>query len=457
MKILIFMSDNRKLTGDIDVASYESLTAAINFAYATRHGYDFIYYNPYLNGTGNPLYNCVDRNNGKIRHASWSKLLSTKKALELDYDYVVYIDSDCIFKDHDFCLESIINSNPTKLCIFWNNYPWSSTEPCAGFYIAKVTPETKTIFDFWYNCNYPHFNKTHPWEQHALHNFYNTINIAILDNVMFEERPLQILRHIGSDEDKKYNSRIPYFKQYIRRNRIPFKTDMIKTISYSTSDIVKVKMTPNPTFNVLIATLGRPTLQNMLNSLAPQLNTNDCLTIVYDGQSEVPTFNLSELKCTIKQYCEPVALGFWGHGIRNKYAKLLNGRTFVLHADDDNIYKPNVFEFLRNECVDPQCLYITNLDWNMPNTVFKTKKVIEGNIDTACGIIPYKLNTLGTWLPRFGGDGAFYETISQKSTTIKFVDKVIYTMRPHIVNSQSSTDSNQPNTGLKLSFLRKTL
>lgn len=447
------MSDNRRLTADIKTASYESLTAAINFSYATRQGYDFIYYQPYLSGTSNTLYNCVDPNNGKVRHASWSKLLSTKKALELDYEYVVYIDSDCIFKDHAIRLESIIQANTKKLCIFWNNYPWSSTEPCAGFYIAKVAPQTKTIFDFWYNCSYPNFNKTHPWEQHALHNFYKTINIAILDKVMFEETPSQFLRHIGSYEDKKYNSRIPYFNDYIRKHKIPFDMDIIKTTTYNTSDIVNVKINADPSFNVLIATIGRPILQNMLNSLKPQLCENDCLTIVYDGHSTVPSFNLLEFKCKIQQYCEPIALGSWGHGIRNKYASLLRERAFVLHADDDNIYNPDVFEFLRHECTDVLSLYITNIDWNIPNTTYKTKKVVEGTIDTACGIIPYKLNMLGTWLPRFGGDGAFYENISQKAKSIHFIDKVIYTMRPHEKSTPVIVKPKDPM--LKLSFMRK--
>ena len=48
-RILVFMSDNRKLHGSLAGADYNSLVAAINYEYCKKHGYDFIYYRPYLN------------------------------------------------------------------------------------------------------------------------------------------------------------------------------------------------------------------------------------------------------------------------------------------------------------------------------------------------------------------------------------------------------------------------
>ena len=45
--------------------------------------------------------------------------------------------------------------------------------------------------------------------------------------------------------------------------------------------------------NVLIATIGKPILQRMINSLADQLTENDCLTIVFDGHKSIPKFDLS--------------------------------------------------------------------------------------------------------------------------------------------------------------------
>ena len=187
------------------------------------------------------------------------------------------------------------------------------------------------------------------------------------------------------------------------------------------------------TFNVLIATVGRQSLQNMINSLNNQLKEDDCLTIVFDGHSSIPLFDLSQLKCKVKQYFEPTNLGYWGHAIRNKYSELLEKRDFILHADDDDIYMKNTFNFLREKCINTDTLYIGYVKIN--KFIMPIKNIIkEGDIDTACGIIPYDLNLKGQWLERIGGNGAFYEQISLYANKILFLEKIFYIIRPSKVN-----------------------
>jgi hypothetical protein len=184
------------------------------------------------------------------------------------------------------------------------------------------------------------------------------------------------------------------------------------------------------TFNILIATVGRPSLQRMLDSLSPQLEEQDCLTIVFDGHSGIPTFNLSKFNCSIQQYFEPVALGSWGHAIRNKYSTLLEKRDFVMHADDDDIYLPDVFGELRKQCVNPETLYIARMRGPNGYIVPEGPRIIEGHIGTPNGIIPYSLNIQGNWLPRFGGDGAFYTQLSKLSKNTEYLQTLIYQIRP---------------------------
>lgn len=189
------------------------------------------------------------------------------------------------------------------------------------------------------------------------------------------------------------------------------------------------------TFNVLIATIGRPSLQRMLDSLLPQLTEQDCLTIVFDGNSELPYFDFTHAKCKVNQYCEPVALGYWGHAIRNKYASLLEKRDFVLHADDDDTYFPQVFDKLRQRCLR-NMLYIARMKlpdgriipqyskgFIIPKSVIKLQ-----NIGTPCGIIPYELNIKGHWKHCSGGDWLFYESI-KKLTNITYLDLLLYNVR----------------------------
>ena len=193
------------------------------------------------------------------------------------------------------------------------------------------------------------------------------------------------------------------------------------------------------TFNILIATVGRPTLQNMINSLNNQLNENDCLTIVFDGHLSLPSFDLSQLKCKVNQYFEPINLGYWGHAIRNKYSNLLEKRDFIMHADDDDIYIENTFNFFRKKCINTNTLYIGCMKFN--KTIIPKNNIIkEGNIGTPCGIIPYDLNLKGTWLYRFGGDGSFYEQLSVYANKIVFLEKIFYITRPSKIDIIKEVD-----------------
>ena len=132
-------------------------------------------------------------------------------------------------------------------------------------------------------------------------------------------------------------------------------------------------------FNVLIATVGRPILQRMLDSLYDELNEIDCLTIVYDGHKTIPSFDLSKFKCKIIQYYEPIPLGHWGHGIRNKYASLLEKRDFVMHADDDDSYIKNSFNNLRNLIKSNDILYVTKMIILPKNIIPYNNHIYIGN------------------------------------------------------------------------------
>ena len=189
------------------------------------------------------------------------------------------------------------------------------------------------------------------------------------------------------------------------------------------------------TFNVLITTVGRPSLVKMLDSLKDELLESDCLTIVFDGCKST-TGDLSEFKCKVNIFEEPIALGFYGHGIRNKYASLLEYRTFVMHADDDDVYFKGAFEILRNSCTNPFTLYIGKMLDHERNIIPKSEDIRKCNIGTPNGIIPYELNMKSFWKYERGGDGDFYECIKKEQDLLGnmtvFLPNIIYivTCRP---------------------------
>lgn len=246
MKILVFMSDNRALEVNTSTAGYCSLAAVINATYCQRHGYDFKYYKPFIgidDERNARLFNCMDPNSHELRHASWAKILAALHILDVydhNYDYIVYIDSDCIFKTHETTIESIIKQYPehsTNL-IFFNDNPWSPEDPCGGFFIAATNnlhiQRTKRILEKWYQHKSPKHNREHPWEQAALVHLYtnqsnktkdaDVLGIRVHDAVMFNEEAGQFLRHICHDES---HSRTPYFRNFI--------LTILRNIDYTTT------------------------------------------------------------------------------------------------------------------------------------------------------------------------------------------------------------------------------
>jgi hypothetical protein len=180
-------------------------------------------------------------------------------------------------------------------------------------------------------------------------------------------------------------------------------------------------------FNVLLTTIGREELKTKtLPSLVNQLNENDFLTIVSDANHSIVRDILNEFsfKCVVNHVANPVALGHWGHGSRNKYQNLLLG-DFIMNADDDNRYVDGAFDFIRS-VVSENKMYIFRVQIDSI-VVWKDPDVRMGNIDTACAVIP-NTRTLPDWDLVYGGDGYFYEKLSRQ-IPYEFVDYIIYKMR----------------------------
>jgi hypothetical protein len=179
-------------------------------------------------------------------------------------------------------------------------------------------------------------------------------------------------------------------------------------------------------FNVLLTTIGRAELSRMLDSLVNQLSEIDYLTIVSDMNHDYvrDIINLYDWKCTVLHIANNTALGFWGHGSRNKWQNSLPG-DFILNADDDDRYTEWAFEYIRNYVVEDK-LYLFKHQ-NNGGTAWASHEIRIGNIGTSCGVIPNNHN-LPDWGYFYGGDGEFYVKLSQM-IPYEFIDCIIYKVR----------------------------
>ncbi len=226
---------------------------------------------------------------------------------------------------------------------------------------------------------------------------------------------------------------------------------MIETVSQWISQCLKQDVVGNndesqfspeeiqPSLHVLIATTGRQSLRRMISSLHPQLTIRDHLTIVFDGRDEGEIFDtvlkdLSQLSCSYSLIREPVSLGFWGHGVRNKY-KQLQG-DFILHADDDDCYTPDALQAVRHFSLDHDTLYIFKMKSIDGNNLWIEPAIKPAEIGTPMGVVPARYNSKSHWGYCYGGDFDFYNALQQAVPNTAFIDHVIYWVRP--VNASTS-------------------
>ena len=181
-------------------------------------------------------------------------------------------------------------------------------------------------------------------------------------------------------------------------------------------------------YHVLLATIGKNSIFRILELLKKQLIHSDFLTIVFDGKENANNSNnviqfCKDFKCKVNIIVEENNLGYWGHGIRNKYNNLEG--DFIYHIDDDDIIYNETFNIIRKHCKDNNLIYIFKIMLESNDIIWKDKNIIHTKISTQSGVIPMKFNKDGFWGLRYGGDFDFYKDLSTKFNMV-FIDKLIY-------------------------------
>jgi len=189
-----------------------------------------------------------------------------------------------------------------------------------------------------------------------------------------------------------------------------------------------------PSVHILIVTTGRVTLIHMLQSLQPQLQHQDFLTVVFDGRDDAGVYGLvedylTEFKCNCSIWMEPINTGFWGHVLHNKYNQLPG--NFILHADDDDTYTSDAMDAIRHYCIDSQTLYIFKMQFSDGRTLWQRPVIEINRIGKPMGAIPSKYNSQGVWGYSYTGDFDFYNSLQAVVPKIEFIDHVIYSIRPN--------------------------
>lgn len=191
-----------------------------------------------------------------------------------------------------------------------------------------------------------------------------------------------------------------------------------------------IKTNSQYSFHILLPTIGKDSMFGMLGKLKEQLNSNDYLTVVFDGKDwpnvEKTREFCKDFKCKTNVIVEETNLGFWGHAIRNKHNKLPG--DFVFHVDDDDTIVDNCMDILRKKCSDKDTIYIFKMN-NGGEIIWKTKDIILNQIGTPMGIIPTNINHKSEFTYKYGGDYDFYKKLSDIHSKIEYNDDIIYIVK----------------------------
>ena len=190
-------------------------------------------------------------------------------------------------------------------------------------------------------------------------------------------------------------------------------------------------------FSVFLTTIGRSCLATQLSILRPQLKSEDILYIAIDGRQYFDDFKQvflpfeNTFQCQVEIIWEENNLGYWGHGLRNKYQKSLKG-DYILHADDDNFYTSDAFNHIRKNVQECGKLYVFQIGSKFYTEIFpKSDMVKVGDIDTSSGVVANVPEKMGTWAHVYGGDGMFYVETSKKfGSDVVFVKEMISVLCP---------------------------
>jgi hypothetical protein len=196
-------------------------------------------------------------------------------------------------------------------------------------------------------------------------------------------------------------------------------------------------------FNVIMTSnADRPTLQPMLDSILPQLTADDFFTLISDADGKHPhthltvaeSFSVAKCNCTKLLFQNSRPQGWWGHGSRTRWQKLLPG-TYHMNADDDDLFLPKAMGIVRH--------WVRNLNATMfvfrmirrwderielipPQWVTNASSVRGGTVGTPCVVYRALRDKLPDWTGRYGGDGDFYAGLKKAMSRVVVVNEVIY-------------------------------
>eukprot|EP01084_Bolivina_argentea_P130717 230764_1 len=249
---IVIMSDTR----NISTSNFLSISTTINYLYAQKYGYKFMFYkwdpiNKQNSAHALKFKACCSHSVYGRKSAPWCKVICIYHALNnINYivNKVIYIDTDAIFFNHNIDFNNYLQTakyilyNIESSAIVPCNCPWhyeyQDTKGInTGISIFYKTNMSNCILTDWWNANYPicrnKFMKEF-FEQTCFSNYIKVKykkHISILNETSLVEYKGQYWRHIGSHAEIQ---RQQTFEQIFNQ----LKSSVYKSLKVNISNII---------------------------------------------------------------------------------------------------------------------------------------------------------------------------------------------------------------------------
>jgi len=163
---------------------------------------------------------------------------------------------------------------------------------------------------------------------------------------------------------------------------------------------------------IVIPTIGRSSVKDTLDSIAPQLEMFDQVFVVGDGA-------YPETKKLVQQY--GIQYGYfeipggphhdWGARARN-FGIDLAKKAYITFMDDDDRYLPGAFRHIKGAIQEKPGHSFMFRMIHGKSILWKTREVCLGNVSSQMIAVPNIKSKLGRFTERYEGDFDFISSIS---------------------------------------------
>ena len=158
-------------------------------------------------------------------------------------------------------------------------------------------------------------------------------------------------------------------------------------------------------FSVIIPTVGRPSLTDVLKDLLTELPEEDEILVVGDGPQPAARALAEGLGGRVR-YLEHGPTKDWGHSQRNAAMRVALG-THIMTMDDDDRVVVGAGRAIRSRVAEaPDRVHFFRM-YHQQGVIWNFRQVRECNVSTQMVVVPNVPGRLGVWGNRYEGDYDF--------------------------------------------------